>query len=185
MKEYWEHVSFKEMREWNCQLNISANRWLHCRMLRNLFLLNHMGKPEKSCIWSEEAQLYKSDWNRLSAFRFSVLSFSRLTFPLSALTPQHRNPSLCCPQRLYVLDHHSACAHTAVVVGLGNHWTLVIPLSSSTVGTSAEAAWRLSNALLSLRILFWLCVNVSLGALYFLRNIFKKEIYRHTYIRNI
>ena len=118
------------MREWNCQLNISSNRWLHCRMLRNLFLLNHMGKPEKSCIWSGRGTAVQ-EWLEQAK---CLLSLSPLIFTVHLSTLCSHTPStetlLHVVLRGLCLWSSSACAHTAVVVGLGNHWTLVIPLSS-------------------------------------------------------
>lgn len=115
-----------------------------------LVFINQMGKPEKSCIWSGSGTAVKRDWSRLSA---SVCQSSHSTFtsPLSALTPQHINPSLRCPRRPVCDDHPSV--HTQLLL-----WAWETPgpwlfLSSpNTVRTSASEQ-RLSNALLSLRIL--------------------------------
>ena len=101
------------MGEWNCQLNISSNRCLHCRMLRNLFLLNRMGKPEKSCIWSGSGTAVKRDWSRLSA---SVCQSSHSAVHLSTVCSHtsDRNPSARCPGRPVCDDHPSV--HTQLLL---------------------------------------------------------------------
>ena len=99
------------------------------------------------------AQLYKSDWNRLSAFRFSVLALSLFTSPLSALTPPAQKPFFTLSSEVYVCDDHLP-VHTQLLLAweTTGPW-LFLFLPPSTEWTSAEAEWRLSNALLSLRIL--------------------------------
>lgn len=142
------------MREWNCQLNISSNRWLHCRMLRNLFLLNHMGKPEKSCIWSASGTAVQEWLEQAKCLLLSVLALSLFTAPLSALTPPAQKPFFTLSSEACVRDDHLP-VHAQLLLWA---WETTGPrlflfLPPSTVWTSAEAEWRLSNALLSLRIL--------------------------------
>ena len=128
------------MREWNCQLNISSNRWLHCRMLRNLFLLNHMGKPEKSCIWSGSGTAVQ-EWLEQAK---CLLLFSPRIVTVHLSTLCSHTPStetlLYVVLRGLCLWWSSACAHTAVV-GLRNHWTLVIPLSSPQYRVNFCRSW--------------------------------------------
>lgn len=136
------------MREWNCQLNISSNRWLHCRMLRNLFLLNHMGKPEKSCIWSGSGTAVQQEWLHEAEWPYFFSSLVSTVY-LSTLFShcQRRSPSLCCTQRP-TWCWSSACVHTQVLcvrVTKGPWLFLFLPLN--TTQTSAEAEQRSSNAI--------------------------------------
>ena len=102
------------MREWNCQLNIYSRRWLCCRNF--LFLLDHMGKPEKSCIGSgsdtsvQQVWLHEAERPCVSALVSTVHLSTVCSHTASTETLLHaalRDPSLWWS---------SACAHTQLLL---------------------------------------------------------------------
>lgn len=124
-------MSLQKVREWNCQLNISANRWLLPNVGETCFIKPYgkTSRKELHLIW-KEAQLYKSDWNRpCLPFLSPLISFHLST--LCSHTPAETY-SLCCPQSLCLWS--SSAALQLLLWASRNHWTLVIPLSSPSTG---------------------------------------------------